>query len=80
MPDREKCTPNGEIGMIISGIYRLMKNPFLQINYALPMVKNECPQKEKCIKLVHENKVDDKCMPCVGNCMLTLRNYMKIGF
>jgi hypothetical protein len=38
--------PNGEIGMIISGIYRLMKHPFLQINYACPMVKNACPDKK----------------------------------
>jgi hypothetical protein len=34
--------PNGEIGMIISGIYRLMKHPFLEINYACPRVDEKC--------------------------------------
>jgi hypothetical protein len=42
--------PNGEIGMIISGIYRLMKHPILEINYACPMVKNAHPKREKCMK------------------------------
>jgi hypothetical protein len=36
--------------MIIPGIYRLMKHPFLQINYVHTMVKNARPKKGKCIK------------------------------
>jgi hypothetical protein len=37
--------------MIISGIYRLMRHPFLEINYAHPMVKNALPKREKCMKV-----------------------------
>jgi hypothetical protein len=46
-----KFIPNGEIGMIISRIYRLMKHPFLEIKCPFPMVKIACPQKEKCMKI-----------------------------
>jgi len=35
----------------MSGIYRLMRPPFLEINYAHPMVKNALPKREKCMKV-----------------------------
>jgi len=50
--------PNGEIDMIISGIYSLMKHQFLEISYAHPMLKNAFSKREKCIKM-HENREDD---------------------